>query len=190
MHTNGRRHFPSFPCADIVVTSPPYGDSGTTVAYGQFSWLSNVWLGLDDRAPGALDREMMGGRKSSLEEFGCAAMDDAIAKVAQVDQKRANEVMHFYDEYLRSIRNVASAVVEGGHSCFVVGNRIVKGVQLPTDAFTAWAFEQCGFTHVVTYIRDIPNKRMPSKNSPSNISGVKSSTMVNEYIVICKKIDF
>nr|AIF16437.1 adenine-specific DNA methylase [uncultured marine group II/III euryarchaeote KM3_74_C08] len=190
VHTNGRRHFPYFPCADIVVTSPPYGDSGTTVAYGQFSWLSNVWLWLDDRAPGALDREMMGGRKSSLEEFGCAAMDEAIAKVAQVDQNRANEVMHFYDEYLRSIRNVAAVIVEGGYSCFVVGNRIVKGVQLPTDAFTAWAFEQCGFTHVVTYIRDIPNKRMPSKNSPSNISGVKSSTMVNEYIVICKKIDF
>ena len=125
MHTNGRRHFPSFPCADIVVTSPPYGDSGTTVAYGQFSWLSNVWLGLDDRAPGALDREKKGGRKSSLEAYGCAAMDEAIANVAQVDQNRANEVMHFYDEYLRSIRNVAAVIVEGGYSCFVVGNRIV-----------------------------------------------------------------
>ena len=74
VHSNGQRHFPSSPCADIVVTSPPYGDSGTTVAYGQFSWLSNVWLGLDDKAPGALDREMMGGRKSSLEEFGCTAL--------------------------------------------------------------------------------------------------------------------
>ncbi len=29
---------------DLVVTSPPYGDSGTTVAYGQFSRLANEWL--------------------------------------------------------------------------------------------------------------------------------------------------
>jgi hypothetical protein len=33
---------------DIVVTSPPYGDSQTTVAYGQFSRLVLQWLGYDD----------------------------------------------------------------------------------------------------------------------------------------------
>ncbi|MFZ2322847.1 MAG: hypothetical protein WAV89_04020, partial [Ignavibacteriaceae bacterium] len=31
---------------DVVLTSPPYGDSKTTVAYGQFSILSNEWLGI------------------------------------------------------------------------------------------------------------------------------------------------
>lgn len=30
---------------DIVITSPPYGDSRTTVAYGQYSRLANEWLG-------------------------------------------------------------------------------------------------------------------------------------------------
>ena len=60
---------------NIVVTSPPYGDSGTTVAYAQFSWLTNVWLGLDKQAPGALDRSLMGGRKEGVEEFGFNPMD-------------------------------------------------------------------------------------------------------------------
>src|SRR5699024_9915580 len=32
---------------DLVVTSPPYGDSKTTVAYGQFSRLSLQWLDLE-----------------------------------------------------------------------------------------------------------------------------------------------
>jgi hypothetical protein len=31
---------------DLIVTSPPYGDSKTTVAYGQFSRLANQWLGI------------------------------------------------------------------------------------------------------------------------------------------------
>ena len=70
----------------------------------------------------------------------------------------------------------------------MVGNRTVKGIQLPTDQFTAWAFNNAGFEHQSTYIREIPNKRMPSKNSPSNKKGIKSSTMSNEYIVICKKM--
>ena len=32
---------------DIVLTSPPYGDSRTTVAYGQFSRLSSLWLSFE-----------------------------------------------------------------------------------------------------------------------------------------------
>jgi len=64
----------------------------------------------------------------------------------------------------------------------------VKGTQLPTDQFTAWAFEKEGFEYLETYVREIPNKRMPSRNSPSNISGKTSSTMVHEFIVVCKKI--
>jgi site-specific DNA-methyltransferase (cytosine-N4-specific) len=172
---------------DIVVTSPPYGDSGTTVAYAQFSWLSNVWLGLDDQSPGALDRKLMGGGKQTIDKFGFQPMDDAIQEISNVDEKRAKDVMHFYDEYLQSMKNVASRINKGGYSCYVVGNRTVKGIQLPTDQFTAWAFNNEGFEHQSTYIREIPNKRMPSKNSPSNKKGIKSSTMSNEYIVICKK---
>ena len=37
-------------------------------------------------------------------------------------------------------------------------------------------------------VRKIPNKRMPSVNSPSNVSGVKSPTMTNEFIVIMTKL--
>ena len=80
---------------DIVVTSPPYGDSGTTVAYAQFSWLSNVWLGLDDKAPGALDRELMGGRKQSVEKFGFKPMDLALEQIYSADEKsfRSNALL-------------------------------------------------------------------------------------------------
>ena len=32
----------------LVVTSPPYGDHETTVAYGQFSKQPGMWLELED----------------------------------------------------------------------------------------------------------------------------------------------
>ncbi len=40
---------------------------------------------------------------------------------------------------------------------------------------------------IETIVRNIPNKRMPLKNSPSNISGETSDTMRNEFIIILQK---
>ena len=57
----------------------------------------------------------------------------------------------------------------------------------PLDYFTSEMFEKNGFTHIDTIVREIPNKRMPSKTSPTNVAGKKVSTMCNEYIVILEK---
>jgi hypothetical protein len=43
------------------------------------------------------------------------------------------------------------------------------------------------FKHEATIVRNIPNKRMPSKTSPTNKSGDKVNTMHNEFIVIMTK---
>ena len=69
----------------------------------------------------------------------------------------------------------------------VVGNRTVKGIQLPTDEISADFGESPGFKHIETIIRKIPNKRMPSKNSPTNKRGILGSTMTEENIVILEK---
>ena len=183
--TNGEEFMSQKP--NIVVTSPPYGDSGTTVAYAQFSWLTNVWLGLDKQPPGALDRSLMGGRKEGVETFGFKPMDDALSEILMKMKKGREKLCTFTENTRDSMKNVASIVESGGHVCYVVGNRTVKGTQLPTDQFTAWVFENAGFEYVATYLRDIPNKRMPSKNSPTNKAGKKVSTMHKEYLVVLRK---
>ena len=76
---------------------------------------------------------------------------------------------------------------EGGFICFVVGNRTVKGHILPTDEFTKWCFEICGFEYIETEVRVIRNKRLPSVISPTGKKGDTVQTMNVEYIVICKK---
>jgi hypothetical protein len=68
-----------------------------------------------------------------------------------------------------------------------VGNRRVKGIELPTDKISADFFVAQGFTHEKTIVRAISNKRMPLENAPSNIKGEKDFTMRYEYIVILKK---
>lgn len=171
---------------DIIVTSPPYGDSRTTVAYGQYSRFSNEWL--DFTNANQIDRQLMGGtRHDNNEEFNCDLLDEAIDRILSNDSKRVKDVIGFYLDYKKSINNVAPLIKKGGVSCYVVGNRKVKGVELPTDEVTRKFFEDNGFEHIETIIRNIPNKRMPSKNSPSNIPGKLDSTMTNEYIVVMKK---
>lgn len=171
---------------DIVVTSPPYGDSRTTVAYGQFSRLANEWLNV--REANQIDNKLMGGKKQSqVCRFESRILNENLEKIANVDEKRAREVSAFYCDYENSIQNISTTIKKGGYACYVVGNRKVKGIALPTDEITKNFFEIKGFKHIETIIRNIPNKRMPSKNSPTNVSGKTDETMSNEYIVIMQK---
>ncbi|MBE7536476.1 MAG: DNA methyltransferase [Anaerolineales bacterium] len=170
---------------DIVVTSPPYGDSGTTVAYGQYSRLSAAWLELEE--PDKIDRKLMGGRTlKEFPSFPSKSLNTAIDEIRNSDEKRAREVASFYVDLLGSISNVAKVIKKNGYACYVVGNRKVKGVVLPTDIAVKNFFENYGYEYVNTFIRSIPNKRMPSKNSPTNAVGVLDSTMTQEYIVVMR----
>lgn len=171
---------------DIVVTSPPYGDSGTTVAYGQYSRLSAAWLELEE--PDKIDQKLMGNKVfKEMTTLPSDALNHAIEKISKTDEKRAREVVSFYVDLNLSIKNVSEKIKSNGYACYVVGNRKVKGVVLPTDIAVKNFFENCGFEYVNTFIRSIPNKRMPSKNSPTNATGVLDSTMTQEYIVIMQR---
>ncbi|HRR60252.1 MAG TPA: DNA methyltransferase [Spirochaetota bacterium] len=173
---------------DIVVTSPPYGDSRTTVAYGQFSRFANEWLGFHNA--NKIDNLLMGGRKNNVNnfKFNNDLLNDVITAISNKDNKRAMEVVSFFKDYESSIVNVSATIKKGGVVCYVVGNRTVKNINIPTNKITAQLFEQNNFVHMETIVRNIPNKRMPLMNSPTNIPGQTGQTMKNEYIVICKKI--
>lgn len=171
---------------DMVVTSPPYGDSRTTVAYGQFSRWANEWFNFDNAKN--IDKLLMGGKKAAEEIFKTDSIRDVLDEIDGLDHKRYLEVVSFLNDYYQSIENVAKSVRSGGTVCYVVGDRRVKGIQIPLDYFTAEMFEKFGFKHKITIVREIPNKRMPALTSPTNKTGAKVSTMSHEYIVILNKL--
>ena len=172
---------------DIVVTSPPYGDSQTTVAYGQYSRLSAAWLGLEQ--PESVDRRLMGGKTiKQIPFFASDKLNTALKLIERASEKRALEVAAFYLDLDASIVRVAQAIRVGGYACYVVANRKVKGIVLPTDDAVQMSFEQLGFNHLKTHHRSIPNKRMPLRNSPTNIPGAIENTMITEQIVVMQRI--
>ena len=103
---------------DLVITSPPYGDSKTTVAYGEFSKLSLQWMedllkkyvGIEVEDYNC-DEKLLGGRKS---EWG---LQD------EKDFYKSNEVVILEKEMRSRIQEkkdnlaVARAVLEEMRAC-------------------------------------------------------------------------
>lgn len=172
---------------DVVLTSPPYGDSKTTVAYGQFSLFSNEWLEISNARK--IDNLLMGGTNYK-KKYNKGIIADYIKRVESGSEQRAFEISSFYFDLEESINDVAKTIKIGGKSIYVVGNRCSQGVRLPTDQFIAEKFEENGFKHLFTYERILGNKTIPLQNISSNkkgIKGVKRDTMLFEYIVVCEK---
>lgn len=174
---------------DMILTSPPYGDSRTTVAYGQFSRLSLQWMDLDYKHIREIDKIALGGKpvKSLEHNVPSEKLDKVVRQIAELDEKRAREVLSYFIDFYKASRVLDNYLHEGGYVVFVVANRTVKGIRIPTDEIYVEIFKSLGYKHEITYVRAIPNKRMPHKVSPSNKKGETVSTMAYENIVVLKK---
>ena len=75
----------------------------------------------------------------------------------------------------------------GGYQFWVVGNRTVKNELLETDVIITELASQYGLVPIYIINRNIPNKIMPSRNSPTNEIGKTHTTMTKEHIVILRK---
>ena len=178
---------------DLVITSPPYGDSRTTVAYGEYSRLSLQWLdlyNLTEKEIMGIDKSLMGGMKyrNGFEyNIHSQTLRDSLERIKDIDLERAGDVFSFYSDLRDSIKTIAQKTKSGGYQFWVVGNRTVKGELLLTDQIISEIAQSYQLEHVYTIDRNIINKVMPSQNSPTNEVGKKASTMTNEHIVILRK---
>jgi len=176
---------------DCIITSPPYGDSRTTVAYGQFSRLSAQWIDIfeDPNKASGVDNELLGGKatKTLDHSLNSSYLKDSLYKIAKIDEKRAKDVLSFYIGLNDCLKQAYKILKSKKYFCLVVGNRLVKQVRIPTDFIIAELGEKIGFTCEDVFVRNIPGKRMPIKNSPTNIVGALEETMNKESIVILRK---
>lgn len=188
---------------DLIITSPPYGDSRTTVAYGQFSRLSMQWFGIKPIEGNELnlDNFLLGGKKDKLEDY-----EEVINKsltlnsvyesflykslVNKEDAKkyidRLRDILSFYSDMDLVLNNASKYLKNNKHCIFVTGSRIVKNVKLHTDIIISELASHYGFDLKGIMYRDIDSKRIPSKISASNIKGDTAATMTKESIVILK----
>ena len=177
---------------DCIITSPPYGDSRTTVAYGQFSRLSAQWIDIfenPNKASG-VDKKLLGGKpsKNLSHNLNSKYLDEIIKKISGKDEKRAKDVLSFYVGLNKCLKRAHYILKPKKYFCLVIGNRTVKQTRIPTDFIIAELSENIGFTCEDIIVRNIPTKRMPKKTSPTNVAGELEETMNKESIVVLRKL--
>jgi DNA modification methylase len=165
---------------DVVLTSPPYGDSSTTISYGQFSVFTNEWLGISHARK--IDQMLMGGRTIKNRILHTNTIAQQISNIP--NEKRRQKAIDFFVDLQDSIKDVAEAIKSKGYAIYIVGNRHMSDVHLYTDQFVAEQFCNNGFKHVVTYERQFPSKALPTTIHQKDRT---IETMTSEYIVICQK---
>ncbi len=175
---------------DLVVTSPPYGDSSTTVAYGQFSKYPALWIGLNQEEIRSVDKRSLGGNNNhqyDVTDFQSNTLLETYERVKANSEKRAKQLLGFFNDLNQSLEAIFTKLRSNGRACIVIGNRLMSRVRIPTHIIIAELGAVIGFTHETTIPRSIPTKTMPWQNSPENIPGERADTMHKENIVIIRK---
>jgi hypothetical protein len=175
-------------CATLLITSPPYGDSHTTVAYGQFSRYSSAWLGYSENEVWNVDKVGLGGITfKEVEDLESPTLSEMIDQIQKIDVHRAKELYSFFKDMDLCFSQISKIMKKGtSHICFVLGNRTVKRIKIKADKILIELGNKHGFKYYNTYQRDIPNKTMPSMNAPENTAAMKGETISKENILIWK----
>jgi len=178
---------------DIMITSPPYGDSKTTVAYGDFSKYELLWLGYPEHKVKLIDKISLGGMRSSYNiniEDKSSILSQTIKEIAKNDKngKRVQDTKNFFIDLFITMKEIDKVMNPDGILVYVISNRLVRRVRIPTNIILREFAKDLGWEHILSIPRDIPIKRLPLKNAPENIPGLKAETMSKEFIEIFVKL--
>ncbi|MFA6080884.1 MAG: DNA methyltransferase [Patescibacteria group bacterium] len=179
---------------DLIITSPPYGDSQTTVAYGQFSRYSLIWLGYKKKEIYEIDKILLGGRPSELiSEIKSPTLKLKLNEIKERDKERANDTEWFMVDLYLTLKEMSRILKKGGIACIVIGNRAVRRIRIPTSKIIEEMVinmpNDFKMKHLITIGRNIPTKNNPIsskfKLADGSVEWIK--TMSTEDIVILQK---
>jgi site-specific DNA-methyltransferase (cytosine-N4-specific) len=176
---------------NMVFSSPPYGDSRTTVGYGDVSALclgvlQHVHqLGLKYMAPRALDDSCLGGDRR--ERSPISDVDDYW--LAGRENPGRNRVEFFLDDLHIACAEMNSVLERNARIVFVVSRRNVCGRRVYIDEFLGDVLRSFGFRLTLRRTR-----RIAGKNTPCTVdargAGAKPlirTTMKEEFVLVFER---
>jgi site-specific DNA-adenine methylase len=183
--------------ANVIITSPPYGDNDTTVPYGQHSYLPLQWIDFFDidksidkadvlASTHEIDYRSLGGHRGVTEEEKNQLLQQSdtlksfTESLRDEPKDRTTRVVSFFRDLNKCIDPILTGLENGGIMVWVLGNRKVGGKRVPLDKVLSDLFEKRNVSVFCELSRKIPSKRMPLKN---NIA----ETMSDEIILLMRK---
>jgi hypothetical protein len=183
--------------ANVIITSPPYGDNDTTVSYGQHSYLPLQWIDFSDIdenikkddflvSTHEIDYRSLGGHRGVTGEETQYLLEQSynlknfIDELHDKPRDRTIRVISFFRDLDKCINPILKGLQNGGIIVLVLGNRKVGGRRVPLDKILSDLFEKYNINIFCKLTRKIPSKRMALKN---NIA----ETMSDEIILLMRK---
>jgi hypothetical protein len=186
------------PLFDVVLTSPPYGDSRTTVQYGAMSSISLAVVAhlrniqLEALSGAEIDRECLGGRTPRA-----IHIDGSLNRRywnGGFDNDARKRVASYLRDMRSSCRQIARALKPGGVAVFVTSRRRVGGWRLYLDQFIIDTFHAVGLKLTSRDVRHIESKKAPgviNRKGRSKDCGPKERvvvTMQEEQVLVFSKV--
>jgi 16S rRNA G966 N2-methylase RsmD len=181
---------------DVVLTSPPYGDSQSTVQYGAASSLClSVISGLRgfsrlNVSGRSIDNACLGGSGQK----SAAPLDIKKYWAGSSGNRFGKAILKFLSDYDEVCASVSLQLKPGGKAIFVVGRRSTGGYRLKLDQFTIDCLLKRGFDLVCTEERELQHKRTPRAvnrfarhPTRKSTASARVLTMTSEIVVVMKK---
>lgn len=182
--------------AQLLLTSPPYGDNASTIPYGQFSYLALRWIAPDDldgspslrETAYSIDCASLGGSRRDYIERAIMMTAASPAFHAfflrliklrrpDLEAKAASFTFDLFD----AVSAALSKLECGGLAVWTLGERRIGGLPVPLVKICSELNEFFGMSPVTEVSRYIHSKRMPHRNS-------QGATMAQETMLVMQKI--
>lgn len=171
-------------CIDLIVTSPPYASNA--IDYMRAHKFSLVWLGYSIDALGQKRQEYIGGESTthfSFEQLPDRA-SQVIAKIADVDERKARVLHRYYSEMTRALKEMLRVLKPGRAALVVVGSSMMRGCDTETHTCLAEIGKGLGFQVPAIGTRNLDRNRrmMPATTTPNPDSQIQQR-MHQEYVI-------
>jgi DNA modification methylase len=176
----------------LIVTSPPYV---TSYEYADLHQLTALWF--------EYTKNLSNFRKRFIgtayhNKKGLPLNSEIAENIKEAllikDKKTAEGVATYYSEMNQVFKEMKRMLKKGGHTCIVIGNTSLKGVDILNAEVFVEQLQNLGFKVEKIIKREIPSKNLPSTRDKKTGRFAKATdrkwvlAYPTEYILIMKKI--
>jgi len=172
---------------DLIVSSSPYV---TSYEYADLHQLSTIWLDFADNLT-EYKKEFIGSAYKDFnnKELKSIIAQEIVGKMLQKSKKMAREIEAFFIDMQEVFDESYRILKKGGRCCYVIGDTMLKGVEILNAEVFAESLQHSGFNLDRIIKREIPLKILPQKRDIktgrfANNSDANSEAYPVEYIVI------